>query len=117
MWTGFRLTAITLLVVLIAGTGCGDESIFWPRREFNAKEWNRTDEYHRYIFAKDLLDGKLIGLTREEIKTKLGRPSSEYPEGMNYIVKEVTEGLNAVEFIYIRFDMKGKASEAGLGED
>jgi hypothetical protein len=112
------VAAIVLLTVSICLSGCSDMPLFWPDEEFDAQKWKSTPELQRYVFANDLVDGKLIGLTRAQIEAMLGpNPRAEH-EPMKYAVKETSSSsYNFVVFIYVRFDANGRANEVGIGED
>jgi hypothetical protein len=107
-----------VIAALLAITACdSDVSAIWPRKTFSSSEWKSTPQFQRFVFAKDLLDGKLEGLTRAEVVDRLGAPSSQYSNWMHYVVKESDSGNNSVVFVFIRFDEKGRVSETGLGMD
>jgi hypothetical protein len=105
-------TAVAILIpVTIAGC---DGQLFWPRQKFEVQEWKATAAGNRYVFAKDLLDGKLIGLSASDIKARLGHPTSETPRILLYDIRESEPGT--WQYIYVRLDENGRASKVGIGE-
>ena len=103
-----------LLSTLFAAfiVGCTEPSS-WPSETFDSDAWASADESQRYVYAKDLLDGKLDGLKRAEVRALLGRPSSEGGELLIYVVKQ-TPGEDEY-YIYIGFDpATGKVVRSGV---
>lgn len=50
------------------------------RRTFTAEVWKDADSLGRFDLAWDLLDGRLVGMSRPEVKQLLGEPSEGLPE-------------------------------------
>ena len=98
MW---GLAAATLVAILFFTYR--DDRVFWSGRDFSADDWRRTKEFERYVFVDDLLDGRLVGLTRTEVKALLGHPSSETTEYVAYRIREDLDGMT-VHTIVIAFD-------------
>ena len=109
--TGVIITSCFLMI------GCGAVPSSWPQKKFQAEEWEQTPDLSRYVFAKDLLDGRLSGKTPHEIKALLGPPTVEYPGGVRYAIKDATTMMDAADFIYIHFDLNGRANEIGIVSD
>jgi hypothetical protein len=67
------------------------------------KKWNDTKEDGRFIFVKDLIENKrLIGKTRAEVHTMLGKPETE--EIAYSMVHYVKQGKTDLYFLDIRFN-------------
>jgi hypothetical protein len=49
------------------------------RRTFTAEAWKEADSLGRFDLAWDLLDGRLVGLSRSEVEQLLGEPSEGLP--------------------------------------
>jgi hypothetical protein len=106
-----RATIATLLI-LVTLVSC-DGPPFWSKRKFDVQQWKATDVDERYVFADDLLGGKLIGLTKEEVKDQLGPPTSEASTILLYDIRESEPGER--EYIYIKFGENKRASNTGIG--
>lgn len=85
-------------------SGCGDGYGTWPKVNFEKNKWLEAKYSERFVFAKDLIDGKrLIGKNKADVYTMLGKPSSEDPSN-NRIVYTLKEGKTEIYFLDIRFD-------------
>jgi hypothetical protein len=49
------------------------------RRTFTAEAWKEADSLGRFDLAWDLLDGRLVGMSRFEVDQLLGKPSEGLP--------------------------------------
>ena len=88
-------TALLIFVVM----GCSSDEASWPTTKFTAEAWTKTPESGRYIFARDLLDSRiLVGKRASEVKELLGAPSSEDDTGHRfaYLIKAGAKGFNQV---------------------
>jgi hypothetical protein len=57
---------------------------YYPERDFDKEAWTENEE-KKYENANNLVDNqKLIGLTKTEIKEKLGEPNYENENSMTY---------------------------------
>jgi hypothetical protein len=81
---------------------CGDQTSRWPSTKFDSGKWIQAKESERYIFARDLLDRKLLlGLTKTEVVALLGAPSSE-PQGASYFTYVIKADTGAVHILDVR---------------
>ena len=112
---GTRLGILAAVLSCAMVLGCSSKE---PQVAFDSEKWKNTPELERGIFEDALLDGRLIGLSREEIRGLLGGPpASDRSEMWTYGIRYTDVGFNSVEFIYIRFDASGKATQVGIGYD
>ena len=99
-----NLLAILIFVVAI---GCGREQASWSSKEFAAEQWRATPESDRYVFARDLIDRKLlVGKPEQEVKELLGPPSSESEADHRfaYVIKVGGNGFDQVYILDILVD-------------
>jgi hypothetical protein len=99
-------TISATLLMLASLLGCNGPD-GWPSEPFDAREWADTPEVKRYVFARDLIDRKLLhGKTPAEVTTLLGPPSSEnLPEhAMTYVISSGGIGFNQIFVLDVRFD-------------
>jgi len=107
-------TISTTLLLLVWLCGCnGPER--WPKEPFDAREWAKTPDTKRYVFARDLIDRKLLdGKTPAEVAALLGPPSSENPNAhaITYVIRSGGIGFNQVFVLDVRVDPTGGQVES-----
>lgn len=96
------LIFIFAFIFLLAG--CEDGYETWPNVIFEQKNWLGAKPEERFVFAKDLINGKrLIGKTRSEVYIMLGKPSFDDPRN-HRITYTLKSGQMDSYFLDIRFD-------------
>ena len=102
-------TISTTLLLLVCLCGCnGPER--WPKEPFDAREWANTPDTKRYVFARDLIDRKLLeDKTLTEVTALLGPPSSENPNdhAITYVISSGGIGFDQVFVLDVRVDPDG----------
>ena len=120
-----RMT-LTLLVaanLLIGIIGCDTLTSGWPSEPFTPMAWSMTPKEQRYVFYKDLNKSKRLGrLSKDGILNLLGEPDYVEPNGkyISYTLKYAEKSeytFNAIYFLEIDFDAKGKATRYFVGSD
>lgn len=108
------------LVIVMMLPSCGDTGD-WPKERFDSQRWRQTSEAGRYVFAKDLIEQKLlIGKTRQEVVDLLGAPSSEsaVPPAIAYLIKTGGSGMTQVFALEVRLDgLRGEVTGVGIRGD
>jgi hypothetical protein len=118
MITGKNLPLLGVLALSLILGACADSPLTWPKRKFSAEEWKKTPDSERYVFARDLLDGKLIGLTRQQVVELLGTDGAgNVPANSCYVIKEMESGYDASQNICVRFDAGGRVNNVYLHSD
>jgi hypothetical protein len=93
------LSALLLLTLV----GCGSEVSNWPVKTFEKEQWSTTADSQRYVFVRDLLEkDKLLGLTKVQVITMLGKPTFEDPDAA-YITYVIKADSNLVHILDVRF--------------
>jgi hypothetical protein len=103
-----RFLCFVLAFLLLAG--CDYFPSVWPSGRFDAAMWRKATESERYVFAKDIVESKiLLSRTKEEVIALLGQPSYESPTGdyVTYVVK-----THSIFLLDIRFEKSGQQSKA-----
>jgi hypothetical protein len=101
----FRFRLLHVLAVLILGllASCS-EPTSWPIERFESIKWIQAKEGERYVYARYLVERKLlIGRKRNEVVALLGAPSSE-PEGANYLTYVIKAGSGYVHILDVKFE-------------
>jgi hypothetical protein len=118
MITGKNWPLLGVLALSLFLGACADSPLTWPKKRFSAEEWKKTPDIERYVFAADLLDGMLIGLTRQQVGELLGTDGAgNVPANGCYVIKEIASGYNATENICVRFDASGRVNNVFLHSD
>jgi hypothetical protein len=104
----------TTLLLLICLSGCnGPER--WPTEPFDAREWAKTPDAKRYVFARDIVDRKVLeGKTPTEVMALLGPPSSENANehAISYVISSGGIGFNQIFVLDLRVDPAGGRVES-----
>jgi len=113
-----------LVVVVAVVLACNAELWRgWPAREFSPEAWRAVRPEERYVFFKDLhRSGRLQKATREEVRSLLGAPDYQDPQGryFSYTLKYREEGeytFNALYYLQVDFSEDGAVECYFVGAD
>jgi hypothetical protein len=113
----WRFVSFVCCMALVA---CG-EVYSWPAEKFDSHRWKQTVEVKRYVFAKDLIDRRLlIGKTRGEVVELLGAPSSENssPRAMQYLIKSGGVAMDQLFALDVQLGgVRGEVTSVGIRGD
>lgn len=107
---------IVLVFMLQMLIGCGDASDSWPMTRFDQTKWSQTDEGNRFVFVRNLIEGKkLENLTKQQVLDLLGKPSYDDING-EYVTYVVKTSSGNVHILDIRFkENRGQKIVAMVG--
>lgn len=88
-----------ILCIVMLTVACSVDQASWPNTAFDSAQWRAAPEEKRYIFARDLIDRKLLlGKRESELMELLGPPTTVDQSGrqLSYVIKEGASGFDQV---------------------